>query len=542
LINSFACSNEILCSSSQDRKIKIWNINTQECVATFDHATCSLIIYDDKLYSGSHSGGGIKVWDLKTNTYITELNEHSDSVNSLIVHNGRLISGSTDNTIKIWDLKTNTCQATLNGHTESEGITSLAAFDEMLIAGYRDNTIAIWNLKTNTCQTTLSGHTEKHWHGGIDSLIVFKDKLISSANGQNPIKIWDLKTNTFIGRLEHGANYAGRLVFSNGMLCRCDKTGISILDFKADHITIFDELANLLELAYLHNFPTEQDALSRFSRMPKAAKNAIYAELYKVLKPLDHFTNDYWGCAEHAFHGLHEQSSTLAQKVQAIRNYVKEQDNHSLLQHLGIVSSKDYSEKLACRPHHLQKIGIRSAEDLQLICSLSSGIQVLEIEKDSGVGENFRDTGAQRKAHQRQAALSDLSDQMSQAVTIKIQETNTCGSLLYERVCPWIGFQNRLNAFRSKFDAIALECNGLPKLIVEAFKTAKYNELANELNALVGEFQILDRDHQIIKLHTYINQWGILNAWKNRQDRGIQSLENLPLSEQTLQKLFQMGE
>jgi hypothetical protein len=82
----------------------------------------------------------------------------------------------------------------------------------------------------------------------------------------------------------------------------------------------------------------------------------------------------------------------------------------------------------------------------------------------------------------------------------------------------------------------------LPRLTVEAFNAANYNDLSNELNALVEEFHSLDRNHQIAKLHTYVNQWGILVAWTNRRARGTQSLVNLSPSEQTLQNLLRMGE
>jgi len=59
-------------------------------------------------------------------------------------------------------------------------------------------------------------------------------------------------------------------------------------------------------------------AMERFLRLPEAMRGTIYGELYEILKPLK---NDYFGCAEHAFHNKHGQSSTSQQKAQAIRNY-----------------------------------------------------------------------------------------------------------------------------------------------------------------------------------------------------------------------------
>jgi hypothetical protein len=288
--------------------------------------------------------------------------------------------------------------------------------------------------------------------------------------------------------------------------------------------------------------------------MPKTAKDKIYGELYKMIEL--RLTDDYYGCAEHAFCNLYGQSSTPLEKAQAIRNYLAaekelkqstELPREPLLKHLGIVTPEQFSDILHCRPEHLQERGILSPEDLQLICSFSLDVQALAIETDSGLGENFRDNAVKLEANRRKRTLSGLSQQMSKEVASKIQEITDCDSianvLLYEGDSPWIGFQNKLDAFQAKFDAIVLECDGSPKLIVEASKLAKYNELASELNALLEEFQALDLNHQIVKLHTYIHQQDILHAWNIcRRDKGIQRLVNLPTFEQkALPMLLQMG-
>jgi hypothetical protein len=170
---------------------------------------------------------------------------------------------------------------TLQGHTG--WVFSLAISGDKLISGSNDGTIKIWdlrtnNLRTNTCLTTLQWHRRDT----IRSLAISRDKLISGSS-DNTTKIWK---------------------------------------FDAKHTVVFEELARLLES------PDEdliQQAMDRFSRMPKAAKHQIYGELYKILKPLNLIQNDYWGCAEHAFHNIHGQSSTPLQRAQAIRNYVSKQ-------------------------------------------------------------------------------------------------------------------------------------------------------------------------------------------------------------------------
>ncbi len=572
-------------------QIQVWDLKTKTRTATFQGGrgiSISCVISDDKLISGSHYGN-IDIWDLNSGNYIANLAATPYSpISSLEIFDGMLISGSrpvatgTDPRIMIWDLAKRNCIKTLQGQSpftiidrklisandqneagikiwdldtleyinkneEYEGIgcvKSIVIFDGKLISGSDEGTIKIWNLRSGTHIATLEGRHA----GGVTSLIIGDGMLISKGS-ENTMKVWDLKTLACTASITTGSTLYSSPVFFNGQLmCGGNFTEIDIWDFRAEKNTIFEEIAWKIEHPDQGRPTTE--GIERFSRLPKSLRDKIYGELYRIIK--SRLTKDYWGCSEHAFHDTHGQSATPLEKAQAIRNYLAaerelEQSTNlasqPLLQHLGILTQKEFSEKLRCRPQYLQTIGITSAEDLKIICSLSPDIQMLMIEEDSGVQEDFRDDAGKRKAHQRQEALSDLSNQISQAITSKIQETNTCGVPLYDGECPWIGFKNRLDVFRTKFDAIVLECNGLPRLTVEAFKTAKYNELVNELNALVGQFQILDRNHQIAKLHFYINQWGIHTAWTRRNREGIQqTLKDLPESERTLHKLFQLGE
>jgi hypothetical protein len=63
------------------------------------------------------------------------------------------------------------------------------------------------------------------------------------------------------------------------------------------------------------------------------------------------------------------------------------------------------------------------------------------------------------------------------------------------------------------------------------------------MNALIDEFQSLNREHQTAKLFDYINQRGILKVWTERYKKlGIESLAAL-LEQKDIapQDPFQMG-
>ena len=62
-------------------------------------AVFCLIVHNNILYSGSDDRT-IRAWNLDTNECITALQGHTSFVNCLIVHNNILYSGSSDNTIR----------------------------------------------------------------------------------------------------------------------------------------------------------------------------------------------------------------------------------------------------------------------------------------------------------------------------------------------------------------------------------------------------------------------------------------------------------
>jgi hypothetical protein len=538
---AMAISDGMLFTGSDDSTIKIWDLNTKTSLATLTGHTASpysalvgrtggvfsLAVSDGKLFSGAEDCT-IKIWDLNTKACIATLRGHKNTVTSLAVSNGELISGSSDGMLKFWNLNTRACIASLEGHLGE--VTFLGFFGGELFSASADNMIKIWDLNRKTCLGTLAEHT-----GAIRFLDFFGGKLFS-ASADHKIKIWDLNTKSCLATIAGDTDRLLSNAVSEGKLYLQDSKGtIKILDFSAEHSAVFEEVANLLDS---DSRKTIRQAMDRFSRMPKAARSKIYGELYKILKPLNLIRNDYLGCGEHAFHHLQGESSTPAQKAEAIRKA----DAHPLLQHLGIVSTQDYSEKLGCKPAHLQKIGLFSLDDIQLICSPSIDVQKLSKEVEVEESLNFRDNKVKATAHQRKKTLFDLSKLIAEAVKKKTEETNSCGVLIYPSENPWTSFQEKCQAFQVKLEGIVHECKDLPELTVEAFQVDKYNGLVEELNALVEELHLLDRDHQIAKLHAYVNQWGILTAWENRKAEGIESISQLGTDEQTLRNLFQMGE
>ncbi len=388
-------SNGKLLLGYEDGTIEIWDAQTGGCIATLpgheDIISC-LVVFDGKLFSGSWDGT-IKIWDAQTGRFITALQEHGSEVYCLAASNGKLFSSSRDGTIKIWDIQTGGCIATLRGHKDTvfclvvsngklfsssrdgtikiwdaqtggfitalqghrDRVACLVFSDGKLFSGYQDGTIEIWDAQTGGCIATLQGHKNTVSH------FVFSDGNLFSSSWDGTIKIWDVQTGGCITTLQacvalpHFAVADGKFFLSP-----YGSTIIEIWDFRASQGAIFQGITNLLEKGTPE---ATQRALMEFSKMPPVVKNAIYRKFDEICKPLakDYggnrelnvsnaiarklyeicklFTNNYWGgtpndysnCVEDAFHNRNGQSSTSAQKAQAIRDYLDDQASISTL-------------------------------------------------------------------------------------------------------------------------------------------------------------------------------------------------------------------
>ena len=72
-----------------------------------------------KIVSGSYDKT-IRVWNVDTGECILTLKGHTWSVYSVVFnHDGtKIVSGSYDNTIRVWNVDTGECILTLKGHTD----------------------------------------------------------------------------------------------------------------------------------------------------------------------------------------------------------------------------------------------------------------------------------------------------------------------------------------------------------------------------------------------------------------------------------------
>ncbi|ETO27381.1 G-protein beta WD-40 repeats containing protein [Reticulomyxa filosa] len=124
------------------------------CVNSIDYST----FYGNQLLCSGSADKTVRVWDMDTNKQIQSFNEHSDSVNcarfsSYHYHNYRhdvICSSSQDKTIRFCDIKNKQQLQLFNGHTDSVCSIEFSSFNggRYLCSGSYDRTIRLWDIET----------------------------------------------------------------------------------------------------------------------------------------------------------------------------------------------------------------------------------------------------------------------------------------------------------------------------------------------------------------------------------------------------------
>jgi len=217
---AFSPDGQILASSNEDQRIRLWDVDTGQCLQTLSGHTnlVSSITFAPKNINGetvaemgksqnhqilasSSDDTTIKLWDVDTGECLQTFWGHDSWVYSVSFSpNGQILaSGSRDQTVKLWDWHTGECLHTLQRHVQQVKTIGFSPCGRMLASGSNDNTIKLWDANTGTCLQTLEGHSD--WVLSV----VFSPctNILASASGDETIKLWDVNTGeclkTFLG-------------------------------------------------------------------------------------------------------------------------------------------------------------------------------------------------------------------------------------------------------------------------------------------------------------------------------------------------------
>lgn len=135
---------------------------------------------DGRVASGSRDNT-IKVWDASSGECLQTLSGHSDSISCMIVlADGRLATASRDKTIKVgkhtrndphrllvkenlqvWDMSLGKCVVTLTGL--GAAARCLTSVQGRLVSGSKDEALRVWDLNNKQCVASFRAHQDEVW-------------------------------------------------------------------------------------------------------------------------------------------------------------------------------------------------------------------------------------------------------------------------------------------------------------------------------------------------------------------------------------------
>ncbi|ETO25252.1 WD-40 repeat-containing protein [Reticulomyxa filosa] len=203
---SFSLFNDgrYLCSGSGDNTVRLWDVETSKSLHVFnghtDVVTCvdiSPLQCNNNTNNKSNNIGGnghticsgsddrtIRIWDIETTKQLIIFKKHKNYVhsvkygsNELGVNGGAntILSGSEDKSVRLWDIRSGQQIQVFNGHTNSLSCVEYSPFvvnnievgsnSNVICSGSWDNTIRFWDIRSNKNQLYVIKGNGKIYNG-----------------------------------------------------------------------------------------------------------------------------------------------------------------------------------------------------------------------------------------------------------------------------------------------------------------------------------------------------------------------------------------
>lgn len=186
---------EKIITGSRDRTIRVWDINTMQCIKVIGGPNVKPVPGPKPLRTVDYPSFHSAVASVNGTVYgnsIYHIPEywHDASILCLQYDENILVTGSSDSNLIVWDINTYQPIQRLEAHTG--GVLDVALDAKHIVSCSKDSKIIIWDRETYNVTGTLEGH-----RGPVNAVQLRGDYLVS-ASGDGIARLWNIKTNKLI--------------------------------------------------------------------------------------------------------------------------------------------------------------------------------------------------------------------------------------------------------------------------------------------------------------------------------------------------------
>ncbi|MGB9939628.1 GTP-binding protein [Methanosarcina sp.] len=205
----------MLASPSGDKTIRLWNVESEECLNTLrEHTDWITSVAFDPTGCTLASGGFdkvVKLWQVDGVHCVQTLEGHEDYIWAVAFDpDGRLASASTDKTIKIWQPDKSQLLQTLEGHKERVWGTTFSPMDRTLASVSDDRSIRLWDVEKSSQSVKFGTQRNIYFCVNFDS----HSKMLAASSG-NVIELWESNNGRLIRTLEGHTGSINCVMFSS---------------------------------------------------------------------------------------------------------------------------------------------------------------------------------------------------------------------------------------------------------------------------------------------------------------------------------------
>ena len=204
-----SCSN-YLCSASDDKTVKIWDVATGARLRTLsghtDYVFCVNFNTQGNLIVSGSFDESIILWDVRAGRIVRRREAHSDPVTSVEFSRDSTIiaSASYDGLCRIWDTSNGMCLKTfMDEGTHPVSQVKFSPNSKYLLTANLNGTIKLWDFlsEKTRCLCTYRGHKNSE-HCVRATFSATNGARVVSGSEDGSVYLWDLHTEEVVQKLD----------------------------------------------------------------------------------------------------------------------------------------------------------------------------------------------------------------------------------------------------------------------------------------------------------------------------------------------------